>query len=60
MSWNIDREKCLRCGACVAVCPVLALELDESGIKNDKDKCTLCSTCQKVCPVKAIKVEKNE
>jgi len=58
MAWNIDKEKCLRCGACVSVCPFLAVELKESGIVNDKEKCTLCGICAKICPVKAIKVEK--
>lgn len=56
--WNIDRDKCLRCGACVSVCPFLALDLQESGVKNDSKKCTLCGICQKVCPAGAIKVEK--
>jgi ferredoxin len=59
MAWKIEREKCLRCGACVSVCPVLALELDESGgVKHDRKKCTLCAICSKVCPVRAIEVEK--
>lgn len=35
MTWEINNEKCLRCGACVSVCPVLALELQETGIRND-------------------------
>ena len=39
--------------------PKLALELDESGPKNDRKKCILCGICQKVCPVAAIKVEKD-
>ncbi len=55
--WSIDNKKCLRCGACVGVCPVNALNLTEHGV-NVNDKCTLCATCEKVCPVKAIKVEK--
>ena len=57
--WSIDKNKCLSCGACVGVCPVLALELKENGIENDSDKCTLCGICQKACPVKAIKVEND-
>jgi ferredoxin len=55
--WNIDKEKCLRCGACVAVCPKLALELKEV-IINDSQKCIECGICEKMCPVRAIKVEK--
>lgn len=58
MAWEITKERCLRCGACVSVCPVLALELRESGILNDSGKCTLCPICEKVCPVGAIRVEK--
>jgi ferredoxin len=57
-SWNIDREKCLRCGACVSVCPVDALELAEHGIVWDKEKCTFCQICEKACPLGAIKVER--
>jgi ferredoxin len=59
MVWEINREKCLRCGACVSVCPELALELKEdSGITHNARKCTLCGICAKVCPISAIGVEK--
>jgi len=58
MSWEIENKKCLRCGACVGVCPVSALRLTEHGVKVDVDKCILCSTCSTICPVKAIRVEK--
>ncbi len=58
MAWKIDRDKCLRCGACVSVCPELALELKEDGIVIDSRKCTLCGICGKVCPAKAIEVKK--
>ena len=60
--WKVDRKKCLRCGACVSVCPFLALELKENGLVFHKELCTECGLCEKVCPVGAIKVkrEKNE
>jgi len=57
MPWSLNKEKCLKCGACVAVCPVGALEL-KNFPENDKEKCTLCGICQKACPVAAITVTK--
>lgn len=57
--WKINREKCLRCGACVSVCPVQALELTEDGIKWNEEKCTFCGKCGKICPVNAIEVDKE-
>ncbi|MBN1897074.1 MAG: 4Fe-4S binding protein [Candidatus Aenigmarchaeota archaeon] len=58
MAWKIDKQKCLRCGACVSVCPELALDLREDGLKNDMKKCTLCGICERVCPSRAIEVKK--
>lgn len=60
MTWKIDREKCLRCGGCVSVCPVDALELTESGVKIDREKCIECGNCEKICPVGAIKLEDDD
>ena len=51
-----DREKCLRCGGCVAVCPVDALTLSEHGISCSR-KCTSCRICIGFCPVKAIELD---
>jgi len=56
-TWKIDREKCLKCGGCVSVCPFSALELRENGIEWEREKCKYCGLCSKVCPVGAIKVE---
>lgn len=55
--WEINKGKCLRCGACVSVCPVEALELDGDGISWFEDRCTFCGNCEAVCPVGAIEVE---
>lgn len=56
MSLNIDRDKCLRCGGCVGVCPVEALELTENGVIIDREKCIECGICDNICPVGAIEV----
>lgn len=58
--WMIDRRKCLECGACVGVCPELALRLIEDGIHNNEELCSACSLCEKICPIGAITVVKND
>jgi ferredoxin len=55
--WEINRDKCLKCGGCVSVCPFSALELEKE-IVWDKSKCTYCGICERVCPISAIKVKK--
>jgi len=55
-----DAEKCCYCGACVGVCPVLALRLDETKITYFKDKCTNCQSCVRMCPVGAMEFVKDE
>jgi ferredoxin len=59
MSWKIDRRRCLRCGACVSVCPEMALDLQEDGLFNNPKKCTSCGICMRVCPSRAIEVGKK-
>ncbi|PIN98561.1 MAG: ferredoxin [Candidatus Diapherotrites archaeon CG10_big_fil_rev_8_21_14_0_10_31_34] len=50
-----DPEICAYCGACVAVCPALALDLKEKRIVFNKEKCRQCLACTKICPVGALK-----
>lgn len=52
----IDQETCISCGACVAVCPVSALILDEDSFKSTLlwDLCIDDFSCIGVCPVNAI------
>lgn len=53
----IDKNKCIKCFGCVAVCPFAALEYSNDGPKWIKEKCTRCNICVKFCPVKAISIE---
>uniref|UniRef100_A0A7J2TI50 4Fe-4S ferredoxin n=1 Tax=Archaeoglobus fulgidus TaxID=2234 RepID=A0A7J2TI50_ARCFL len=49
----VNRRKCAYCGACVAVCDSLALELVETFLEINEN-CTGCSVCVKVCPMGAL------
>lgn len=55
---HINLDKCIGCKSCLAVCPLGALEFDESVGKTRviQDKCVECGVCirMKVCPVNAI------
>lgn len=55
---TLDRELCVDCGACTAVCRSRALVVDEltHEVKLDKEACILCELCLKACPVRAIRV----
>ncbi len=48
-------DSCLRCNACVVVCPEEAIKEGDPKYEIIVDKCTSCGKCEPVCPVKAIK-----
>ena len=54
MAVKADKDKCLRCGGCVGVCPTLALDLTEHGLSCDAKKCIDCGKCIQFCPVQAL------
>ena len=59
---EVDMEKCISCGSCVALCPVEAITLaEDSSVVFNKDKCvgSTCSACVDACPVRAIKSVKQ-
>ena len=39
---QIDKERCVGCGACVDACPYTARYINEEGDEPKADKCTLC------------------
>ena len=59
---EVDSEKCVNCGACVTLCPVEAITIDEdASVVFDKEKCigSICSACVDACPARAIKSVKQ-
>lgn len=49
-------DVCLSCGACVGICPLDAIYLNEWRIEFDEAKCTRCNICVGACPVGAITI----
>ncbi|MCD8104469.1 MAG: EFR1 family ferrodoxin [Lachnospiraceae bacterium] len=48
------KDNCIGCGKCAELCPVNAIELEESKPVWTKDKCVLCLGCLHNCPQFAI------
>jgi NAD-dependent dihydropyrimidine dehydrogenase PreA subunit len=59
---EVDMEKCINCGSCVALCPVEAITLaEDSSVVFNKEKCvgSTCGACVDACPARAIKSVKQ-
>lgn len=41
---------CTHCGACVSVCPVGALRIEDGEVRYDWAKCKMCDACIHICP----------
>lgn len=54
---EVDKEKCINCGACYSICPVDAISFKEDhSIDFDEEKCISCGLCVDACPTRAIRV----
>lgn len=51
--WNVS-EECVKCGKCVAACPVGNLKMKSGGYPMWGDQCVSCLACYHACPTKAI------
>lgn len=54
MSAIVNPEKCIGCQACVGVCPVEAITMNDDKAVIDAEKCIDCGACVGECPVEAI------
>lgn len=45
---------CIGCGACVDVCPVSALHVENGKAVLNRDRCMQCMACTEVCPTEAL------
>ncbi len=54
MTHVIDKNICISCGTCEAVCPNAAPSFGGDAYVIDPEKCNDCKTCVENCPVNAI------
>ena len=55
-----DKEACLKCGACMARCPMEAISMDDEGYPQVNGMCMRCGQCAMVCPADARKLEAKD
>jgi len=54
-----DPDKCVNCGACIALCPTKAFSFDKNNkLVYDEEKCVLCKICIDACPRRALAAPK--
>jgi formate hydrogenlyase subunit 6/NADH:ubiquinone oxidoreductase subunit I len=64
---KVSLEKCIGCGKCEKVCPILAISMENSGddeaakrhAKVDEEICLGCGVCARNCPTKAIELNRR-
>ena len=52
----VDGDLCYGCAACIALCPVDALRLENDLAIVDEKSCTHCEHCIPSCPVFALAI----
>lgn len=58
---EIDRDKCVDCGACIAVCPTEAIRFkDDWTIEVDEEECIRCGACVEACPTRALLIRETD
>ena len=56
-----SKSRCIKCGACIKICPATALKIINPKEKNmisiDYNKCIRCFCCHEICPEDAIEIK---
>jgi pyruvate formate lyase activating enzyme len=52
----VRRDRCIRCGQCLAACPHHAIHDGGDGFETLTGECALCGTCAAVCPTGAREI----
>ena len=56
---QVNHRICVRCGACIEVCPKKVIRKRNDRIFIDYSRCISCFCCQETCPHSAMKVRKS-
>jgi len=66
---EISMDKCVGCGKCASVCPILAIKMEELAPREgepkrkypfiDNEICLGCGVCARNCPTKAIELKRR-
>lgn len=56
---NLDKEKCINCGACRKRCGFFVFNTDQEVQIEQMDRCQGCGLCVTGCPVGALSLEKR-
>ena len=58
---NVNRKRCVSCGACAKECPRKAIEIWRGCFARiDSALCVGCGRCTKVCPADCIRLRERE
>jgi Pyruvate/2-oxoacid:ferredoxin oxidoreductase delta subunit len=57
---RVNEENCSKCGRCVKVCPIGAIEKTDTGVKVNEDICLGCGVCVRSCLKKSMHLESRK